>query len=75
MKHGSHKLLPICSRCEYRRLMAYNGYATNSNYLHGCLYILIEGEPRGCTPTENYCEKFKPRQKRKTIGKTHEMFK
>lgn len=73
--YNTHPLRPICRKCEYRRLMAYRGYATGPSHLHGCLYILVEGKPRGCTPTDTYCEKFKPRQRKKPIGNNRKIIK
>ena len=49
-----------CRKCEYRRnqdnMSYYNG---NSRLNSCCVYLIVTGEPRGCSP-EN-CDKFTPR--------------
>lgn len=56
------QLRPICRNCFYRRnegdMSYYNGISRNKSI---CAYIIIEDEPRGCTPTDDACERFRPR--------------
>lgn len=75
----TNHLRPICRKCEYRRIMGENGnggYAVDTARLHGCLYFLIEGELRKCTPTDYECDKFKARSPRtKSLTGRHEIIK
>lgn len=61
MKNNTPDTLPIhCRKCEYRRNQE------NMGYYHGkskqtscCVYLLVTGEPRGCSAED--CNKFTPR--------------
>ena len=58
------RLPKICRKCFYRRLVPNRGlalYNGNSRTESCCAFILIEGEPKNCTPSDTECAKFKPR--------------
>lgn len=61
------QLQPICKGCYYRRELRGFKYAVKDWCNTCCCYILIEGQLRGCQPHGNYCERYKPRPKRKGL--------
>lgn len=71
-----HRLEFICRRCYYRRNLTFDGYYKgNSKADSYCAYLLIEGEKRGCIPSEGECARFKPRMKFDTTYGRHETIK
>ena len=75
MSKHTYPIRPICRKCFYRRALGKREFANGQNGSHGCFYCAIEGEPRGCTPTDYECEKFKPRFRTKSLTGKHEMIK
>ena len=72
------RLPTICRKCFYRRFVPNRGltfYNGNSKTDSCCAYILIEGEPRGCTPTDGECVQFRPRIRTKSLTSKIEMIK
>jgi hypothetical protein len=70
------RLPRICRKCFYRRYLENNTFYEGKSTLNSCCcYILIEEEPRGCTPTDTECAKFKPRTMTKSLTGRHEMIK
>jgi hypothetical protein len=73
------RLSKICQKCFYRRATNRHGigefYYGNSKNNSYCAFLLIEDEPRGCTPTENECARFKPRTRTKSLTGKIKMIK
>lgn len=66
----------ICRKCFYRRSVNYRGfYNGKSRYDSCCVFMLIEDEPRGCTPTDGECARFRPRTRTKSLTGRHETIK
>ena len=66
---NENRLKKPCRRCEYRR-QAYNDayYHGDSRFSSRCAYLEITNEIRGCTPTDEHCDKFKPRKRARKVG-------
>lgn len=76
MIDDSTRLPKICRKCFYRRNQADNSFYNGKSICNSCCcYILIEGEPRGCTPTDGECARFKPRTRTKSLTGRFNMIK
>ena len=72
----NNKLNKICRHCYYRRCVVNDTFYQGKSKLNSCCaYIIIEGEPRGCTPSEGECKRFKPRIKFDSTWGKHETIK
>ena len=76
MVKKENRLHPICSKCFYRRALAYDSYYNGKSRCDSyCAYILIEGKQRECMPTDYECASFKPRTRTKSLTGRQEMIK
>lgn len=68
------RLKKICRKCFYRRNIFNDAfYYGDSRAVSRCAYLNMTDEPRGCTPTDYECEKFKPRMRTNSLSGRHEV--
>ncbi len=76
MVSKENRLKYICRKCYYRRTLAYDSFYNGKSRLDSyCAFFLIEGEQRGCTPSQGECARFKPRMKFDSTWGRHETIK
>lgn len=63
-KQEEWKIHRICKTCEYRICLMGNGNQNETWDNTCCDYLNVTGEKRNCTPTDNYCEKYKRKSKK-----------
>ena len=63
-KQEKWKIHRICKTCVYRIYIWGNGKPNETWDNTCCDYLNVTGEKRNCTPTDNYCEKYKRKSKR-----------
>lgn len=70
------RLPKICRKCFYRRNLAYIGFYNGKSRTDSCCaFMLLEGEQRGCTPTDGECARFKPRTHTKSLKGKFDLIK